>query len=192
MQIELAGRYFQWTGPATVAEFQWFSALSGKAAKLAVEPLRLETLDGERLILPEHREAFEAFQVPRTPQYVLVGGIDGICLLRRNLQSLLDAADAGHPLLQSSGKGVLDLPDHGIFDRGRLVGLWEYDPGTQSIAWSSFIPRNPDLAKAVERMEVFVRDQLEDARSFSLDSPKSRIPRIEALRRAQPVKQKVS
>jgi hypothetical protein len=30
--------------------------------------------------------------------------------------------------------------------------------------------------------ESFVRDQLGDARSFSLDSPKSRRPRIEAIR----------
>jgi len=29
-----------------------------------------------------------------------------------------------------------------------------------------------------------VRERLGDARSFSLDSPKSRVPRIEALRKA--------
>jgi hypothetical protein len=33
-------------------------------------------------------------------------------------------------------------------------------------------------------MEEFVRSQLGDARSFSLDSPKSRAPRVEALRKA--------
>ena len=37
--------------------------------------------------------------------------------------------------------------------------------------------------RAVERTERFVRDDLGDARSFSLDSPKSRAPRIEALGR---------
>jgi len=34
----------------------------------------------------------------------------------------------------------------------------------------------------VQRTERFVRDQLGDARSFSLDSPESRAPRIAALR----------
>jgi hypothetical protein len=33
-------------------------------------------------------------------------------------------------------------------------------------------------------MEEFVRGELGDARSFSLDSPKSRVPRIQALRAA--------
>ena len=35
---ELARRFFAWIGPATIAEFQWFSGLGVKAAKAAVEP----------------------------------------------------------------------------------------------------------------------------------------------------------
>src|SRR6185295_6360370 len=38
LQTELARRYFRWIGPATLAEFQWFSALGVKVAKAAVEP----------------------------------------------------------------------------------------------------------------------------------------------------------
>ena len=49
------------------------------------------------------------------------------------------------------------------------------------MAWMSFIPKNKDLENAVQRTEEYVRTQLGDARSFSLDSPKSRIPRIEAI-----------
>jgi hypothetical protein len=185
IQTELGRRFFAWIGPATVAEFQWFSALGAKAAKAALEPLKLAALDGERLMLPEHREELEAFQVPKQAQYVLVSSIDGISLLRRDLPSLVDAPDLNHQLLQRKGAGgsVPDLPSHGIFDRGRLVGLWEYDPASEAIAWMSFIPRNKDLVAAVERTQAYVRDQLGDARSFSLDSPKSRAPRIEELRR---------
>jgi hypothetical protein len=40
------------------------------------------------------------------------------------------------------------------------------------------------LEAAIERTEAFVRDELGDARSFSLDSAKSRAPRIEAVRKA--------
>ena len=79
---------------------------------------------------------------------------------------------------------LLDLPSHAILDRGRLVGLWEYDPESQSIAWTSFIRSNADLEKAVRRTEEFIRTDLGDARSFSLDSPKSRAPRIQALRKS--------
>jgi len=186
VQTELARRYFRWTGPATLSEYQWFSALSGKAAREAVAPLKLESVAGDRLMLAEDRAEFESFQPPKQAQYVLVSCIDGISLLRRDLNSLTDEKDYAHKLLQKEkGDGrVPDLPSHAIFDRGRLVGLWEYDPATESIAWMAFIPKNKDLLKAVEHTEEYVRTQLGDARSFSLDSPKSRIPRIEALRKA--------
>ncbi len=186
VQTGLARRYFRWTGPASMAEYQWFSALTGKAAKAAVEPLQLEPVAGDRLMLPEDREEFEAFKGPKHPQYVMVSSIDGLSLLRRDLNSLSEPKDAAHKLLQREGGsgGVLDLPSHAIFDRGRLVGLWEYDPAAESLAWMAFIPKSKELEKAVQRMEEYVRTQLGDARSFSLDSPKSRIPRIEALRKA--------
>ncbi|MFZ0337450.1 MAG: hypothetical protein WAL45_05415, partial [Terracidiphilus sp.] len=71
-----------------------------------------------------------------------------------------------------------------IVDRGRLVGLWEYDPAADSIAWLSFVKKDKALQEAVTRTENFVRRQLGDARSFSLDSPKSRAPRIAALRKS--------
>ena len=176
VQVELARRYFTWTGPATVAEFRWFSALGTTAAKAALEPLKLVEIEDGRLILPGQRDAFESFKVPKQADYRLVSSIDGISLLRRDLNSIADP-----PVLKNLGT-VPDLPSHGIFDRGRLVGLWEYDPPTESIAWSPFIAKNKDLERAVARTEEYVRTQLGDARSFSLDSPKSRAPRIQALR----------
>jgi hypothetical protein len=71
-----------------------------------------------------------------------------------------------------------------IFDRGRLVGRWEYDPSTESIAWTSFVAGDGAMAEAAGAMETFIREDLGDARGFSLDSPKSRAPRIEAIRKA--------
>jgi hypothetical protein len=84
-------------------------------------------------MLPEDRGQFEAFQISKHAQYALVSSIDGLSLLRRDLNSLVEAKDYGHRLLsrEGGGGGVLDLPSHGIFDRGRLVGLWEYDPATE-------------------------------------------------------------
>jgi hypothetical protein len=79
---------------------------------------------------------------------------------------------------------LADLPSHAILDRGRVVGLWEYDMSTSSIAWVAFVKKDKALQEAVTRTERYVREQLGDARSFSLDSPKSRAPRIEALRKA--------
>src|SRR5580658_3884201 len=188
--IELARRYFAWIGLATMSEFQWFSALGVKAAKAAVEPLKLEALakDDDRMLLPGDLVKLEAFKPPKDPDYSLVGPIDSIFLLRRDLKGLLDPQDLTREVFLDKGAkqlGVLpDLPSHAILDRGRIVGLWEYDMSTESIAWTAFVKKDKALERAVEQTAQYVRDQLGDARSFSLDSPKSRAPRVAALRKA--------
>jgi hypothetical protein len=113
-----------------------------------------------------------------------------LTLFRRDFDVLVDGNDQNREVFAPKGLvkiGALgDLYSHAIFDRGRLVGLWEFDPETDSIAWASFIPKNKDLLAAVAKTEEYVRAQLGDARGFSLDSPKSRAPRIAALREARP------
>ncbi|MCA1817415.1 MAG: winged helix DNA-binding domain-containing protein [Acidobacteria bacterium] len=186
---ELARRYFRWVAPATLGEFQWFAGLTGKAARASVEPLNLVPVEAgdARLMFEDDREAFAKFKPPKKPQYTLVSSLDSIHAHRRDARSLLDGGDLKRQIIGSlagqPGGGLTDLPSHAILDRGRLVGLWEFDAESQSIAWSSFAPKDKQLHAAVARTEAFVRDQLGDARSFSLDTPKSRAPRIEALRR---------
>jgi hypothetical protein len=168
VHTELARRYFTWSGPASVTGFQTFSGLGVKAAKAALHPLKLEPIEispGEqRFFLPGDGAAFNAFKPPKGPRYSLLGSIDSFFLLSN------DAAP--------------DLAHHAIVDHGRLVGQWEYDPATESIAWVAFIKKDKALEEAVTRTESFVREQLGDARSFGLDSPKSRAPRIAALRKS--------
>jgi hypothetical protein len=186
---ELARAFFRWVGPATLGELQWFSALGVKASKQAVEPLCLVPVEegSDRLLLPEDLKAWRAFDAPETPQYSLVSSLDPIAATRRDLQSLLDAKDHERSVVVDSGKrpmgGLSDLPSHAIFDRGRLIGLWEYDPEAKEIVWATLgIKPTKALTAAVEQTQSYVRDQLGDARSFSLDSPKSRLPRIQHLR----------
>jgi hypothetical protein len=188
---QLARLYFDWIGPATAADFQAFAALGVKAAQAAIEPLKLRPFENgdARLMLPQRYEEFQVFRPPKDPQYVLVGKADGIALLRRDIKSLLAPEDQQKTTVDEKGKtvvvsGPVDLPSNPILDRGRLVGLWEYDPESESIAWTSFIRSNAELEKAVRRTEKYVRTQLGDARSFSLDSPKSRVARIQALRKS--------
>jgi hypothetical protein len=125
---------------------------------------------------------FHAYKVPKQPRYSLVSSLDGIIHLRRDVGGLLAPEDVKRSVFIE--QGLMDLSSHAIFDRGRLVGLWEYDTVTESIVWMSFVPGNPALDEAVGQTERFIRAELGDARSFSLDSPKSRVPRIEALRKA--------
>ena len=187
---ELARRYFRWIGPASIAEFQWFSALGVKAAKAAVEPLKLEPVatGDERAMLPGDRAKFEAFKPPKEPHYALMSGIDSLMLLRRDLKSLMDPKDVDRQVFADKGVkplgGLADLPSHAVVDRGRIVGLWEFDTESDSIAWTAFVKPDKALRDAVGRTEQYVREQLGDARAFSLDSPRSRAPKIAALRKA--------
>jgi hypothetical protein len=187
---QLASRFFAWIGPATIAQFQWFSGLGVKAASAAVEPLKLEPLASgdDRMMLPADRARLESFKPPKQPHYSLVSSIDSLLLLRRDLKSLIDPKDLERQVFVDRDTkplgGLADLPSHGILDRGRVLGLWEYDISTSSIAWMAFVKKDKALQDAVARTEQYVREQLGDARSFSLDSPKSRMPRVESLRQA--------
>lgn len=191
VQTELARRYFSWIGPASMAGFQTFSGLGVKAAKAALEALKLEEIKispgQQHYLLPHDRPKFEAFQAPKGPRYALLGSIDSLFLLR-DFKDTIDPKDLDRKVLVNSGMKTIgtltDLPSHAIVDRGRLIGLWEYDQATESIAWMSFVKKDKALQDAVTLTENFVRDQLGDARSFSLDSPKSRAPRIAELRKA--------
>lgn len=185
----LARRFFRWVGPARLAEFQWFSGLGVKTTKEIVEPLGLVPIepDSDRLLLPDDVEKFRSFKVPAKPQYVLVSSLDALCATRRDVETLVDATDRQRKVQIDRKTGPLggfyDLPNHAIFDRGRLIGLWEYDTASQSIVWATFGVKDKTLEAAVKKTEIYLRDQVGDARSMSLDSPKSRAPRIEALRK---------
>ncbi len=188
---ELARRYFSWAGPATMAEFQWFSGLSQKTCKAAMEPLHLVPLEAgsPRWMHAPDLEELMAFKAPKQPQYKLVSSLDGISLLRRDLKSLLAPEDLDRSVPVDKGEralgGLADLSSHAILDRGRLVGLWEFDPAAAEIVWIGFIKPDTAMKKAVAETEAYIRDQVGDARSFSLDSPKSREPKLKALRAAR-------
>jgi len=186
---ELARRFFRWVGPATLREFQWFAGLGVKTTKQAVDSLGLVPMEpgSDRLLLPDDVAAFKELEVPATPQYSLVSSLDPIAANRREMQSLIDPEDRERPVMVDATSkplgGLTDLPSHAVLDRGQIIGLWEFDPAAGSIVWATFGRRKDKaLAATVEETEAFVRDQLGDARSFSLDSPKSRVARVESLR----------
>jgi hypothetical protein len=188
----LAGRFFRWNGPATLAEWQWYAGLGKRAAAEAAAPLGLVPAwpAADRLLLPDDAEAFRTHAVPAEPQYAFVSGLDALFAARRELRTLLDPADAERPARTTRTPRALgtlqDLPSHAIVDRGRIVGLWEYDAEGGELAWATFDQAHDRaaLAAAAERAAAYVRADLGDARSFSLDSPASRRPRLAALRDA--------
>ena len=185
--IELAQRYFRWIGPATLANFQWFSGANQKAAKEAVAAAGLVTLADHHLH-PEDLDAWQSFEIPSEPQYALVASMDAMFLHRREISSMVDPEDLhrkvqGESALFEIGS-LAELTNHAILDRGRLIGLWEFDPDRGEIVFETFVPMNSSLKEAISKTEKIARDQLGDVRCFSLDSPASRKPKIDALRAA--------
>jgi hypothetical protein len=183
--VKLAERYWSWIGVASLSDFKWFSGLGVGAVKAATAPLKLVAVEGVLLATKETVDEFKAFKVPKEPRYVLTADLDSLVLLRRGMADLVDDKDRKLSAHGEKGKkeiaAFLDLPHHAIYDRGRLVGFWEFDVPDGQIVWKAFVKPDAALKNAVAEMEKFVQG-LGDARSFSLDSPESRKPRVASLR----------
>lgn len=183
--VELARRFYRWAGPATPAQLAWWTGLSKKDARAATAAVGAAPIapDDERVVLPDDLEPLRECRPPEAPAVSLVGSIDNLVHLRRELSPAVADADRGHPLL-AAGIRLFDLPHHAIVDRGRLVGLWDYDPAERRVIYATFSPADHAVREGVARTEAYVRDELGDARSYSLDAPGSRGPRLAALRGA--------
>jgi len=181
----LLERYLGWTGGATVKQSQWFTGFTlahTKAAFAAIAAMESPTAHGEVLwMLPDDVERLAAFEAPAQEQIQLLAGTDSLILLRRNSGDLFADQDKGKQILGSTLDLQADLPDHPIFDRGRIIGLWQYDPGKARIASWLFGSPTPAVTQRIDEVEAWIRDELGDFRSFSLDSPASRQDRIDAL-----------
>ncbi|WP_042455304.1 DNA glycosylase AlkZ-like family protein [Streptacidiphilus jiangxiensis] len=186
---ELARRYWSWAAPASLAHFRWFSGFTAARARAALAPLGLLSVAGTDLLIPaELADAFADHRRPEEPHYTLLAGIDGLHLLHRELPRLVDPADAERPVPGAKAGRVFgsdaDPQCHVVADRGRIVGFWEFDPEAGELVHALFVPQDAALKDALARTEAFVRDELGDARGFSLDSPRSRAPKLAAFRAA--------
>jgi hypothetical protein len=113
-----------------------------------------------------------------------VASLDNLVHLRRAVQPHLSEEDAKRriPGARQLIGTVMDLEFHPIVERGRIVGLWDWDGIEGELVWTTFAPRSKAVAAAASAFEKFVGAELGDVRSFSLDSPESRRKRIAALR----------
>jgi hypothetical protein len=182
---ELIRRYLGWTGGATIKQSQWFSGFTltdSKAALAAVGAVEVPTAAGDVLwMLPADVARLADFSPPEGEQIQLLAGTDSLVLHRRNAADLFADEDRDRKLLNATLALQADLPDHPIFDRGRIIGLWQYDPGRERIAAWLFAGRTPAVEQRIAEVEAWIREDLGDFRSFSLDSPASRQERIDAL-----------
>lgn len=189
-RTELIRRYLGWTGGATLKQSQWFTGFTvaqSKAALAAVGALEVPTAEvlaasGEVLwMLPDDVERLAGFAAPAEEQIQLLAGTDSLVLQRRNSGEMFAEEDRGRKVLGSNLAIQADLPDHPIFDRGRIIGMWQFDPGRERIVSLLFGAPTPAVTRRIAEVEAWIRQDLGDFRSFSLDSPASRQERIDAL-----------
>ncbi|MGO4191983.1 crosslink repair DNA glycosylase YcaQ family protein [Arthrobacter sp. YAF17] len=184
VRAELIRRYLGWTGGATFKQSQWFTAFTvaqSKAALAAAGAVEVPTAAGDVLwMLPDDVERLGGFEEPADEQIQLLAGTDSLALLRRNAAELLADEDQHTQALGSLALQA-DLPDHPIFDRGRIIGLWQYDPGKERIVPWLFRAPTDAVTRRIAETEDWIREDLGDFRAFSLDSPATRQKRIDNL-----------
>jgi hypothetical protein len=186
---ELAVLYFTWAGAATLKEFREFSLLPVKAAQAALTAAGVQPFEAgtDLLSLPDAVAEYADYTPPAAPDYRFVGSIDSFLLNRRGSRFWLAESDQAVQAptekgLKTAGE-LTELSCHAILDRGRLVGLWEFDSVAGELVWMSWVKHTDALLAAAAQTEKYVQEELGDARSFSLDSPKSRAPKLVALRK---------
>lgn len=183
---ELAQLFLSWAAPATLGHVRSFTGLSAAATSAALASCDIVTapVEGREdlVLLAEDLDELVGFEPPDEPQVALVAAVDGLFLLRRAPADHLDDGDVDHPLLKTAGRGFLDLPSPAIVDRGRLIGLWEFDVDAGTIAWATFQPASDAVRAAVAATEAWLRDDLGNAWNVGVDAPESRRSRVDALR----------
>ncbi|MDI9640930.1 crosslink repair DNA glycosylase YcaQ family protein [Kamptonema cortianum] len=182
---ELLKRYLNWLGPVTVDEFRWFSGAGVRDCNAAIEAAQVKEANG--YLWGRGTESELSDYKPSTESDIhFIGCLDNLFLLTRNLQVHIDEKDRGMEIFSekksTSAGGLSDLANHAIVDRGRLIGLWDYDFDAKELVWKAWAGEKDLLAALAKETEEFVREQLGDARTFSLDSPKSRQARLSFLR----------
>ncbi len=187
-RAELVRRYLGWTGGATFNQSRWFTGFTvaqSKAALAAVHAVEIATAvttagGGTLWMLPDDVGRLAAFEEPAEEQIQLLAGSDSLVLLRRNTADLLAEEDRGRDVMAPQALQA-DLPDHPILDRGRIIGLWQYDPGREQIVSWLFDDATPAVTRRISEVEAWIREDLGDFRAFSLDSPASRQQRLNRL-----------
>lgn len=186
--VALAQAFWSWLGIAKAADFQWFTSLGVKASKEVLDQLELQPIEpgSDWLALPETIQDFAHFSVPAESKPVLVSCLDSIILLRRDAVALVAEKHQQAVIAGEKGRvlvgGVKDIDNHVILDRGRIIGIWEFDTEAGELVWHTFDRPTEAIREAVAKTEVFVRDDAGDARGFSLDGVKSRKPKIALLK----------
>jgi hypothetical protein len=181
--------FLQRHGPATLEELAlWGDVTRGAARKalgtLGAEPLAVPGWAKEAWLLPRDMPAWRSFQGESGDGVALLPFRDPFVHMRHSPAIL--ARDANVPVLDGTLKrariaDVNRLHHHTIVSGGHIIGVWEYDPKTESVLtrlWSTDTGLRRRVAGAAADTARFIREQLGDAKISAVDPPAKRAKRL--------------
>jgi hypothetical protein len=186
---ELAQRFVQWAGPATVDEVAFWTGAGVRRCRTVLEDAALTSVSiaetGDRcFVAPETLE-----RSSRPAAGVLFLPFRDNYLSFRRRQSLLTDLDAESiPVLDWMNRPTTlarsdSLHHSAILVDGRLAGIWEFDGEEQRIACRLFGKGHKEAVRdAAANMESFVADDLGDFRYYAFDGEKTRDLRLNFVR----------
>jgi hypothetical protein len=161
---ELARRYFQSRGPATLADFVWWSGLTIAEARAGLDAIRsslvTQTIDGDRAFsLEENRAKTKRTAGSRYTERLgcqLLPAFDEYLVAYRKRDAILAARDAKR---LNAGGGM--LRPSVVFD-GRVIGTWRRELTKGGVAIELHLFEHPSrieqatLTRAVETFGRFL------------------------------------
>ena len=176
-------------GPATLEELSlWGDVTRGAARKalgtLGAEPFTVPGWAKEAWLLPGDMPAWRSFKGEGAESVALLPFRDPFVHMRHSPAVL--ARNAGAPVLDGTLKrariaDVKRLHHHTIVSGGEIVGVWEYDPKTETVLtrlWNADAGLRRRVADAADGTARFIREQLGDAKISAVDPPPRRARRL--------------
>lgn len=176
-------------GPATLEELTWWGELTRGAARnafgtLGAEPVAVPGWTDEAWLLPDDSPKWRSFKGGGDDRIVLLPYRDPFVHMRRGPAIL--ARNPGAPVLDGTLKrtriaDVDGLHHHTIVCGGEVVGVWEYDPVTETVVtrlWSTDAGLRRRVADAAADTGRFIREQLGDGKLSAVDPPAKRARRL--------------
>ena len=176
-------------GPATLEELAvWGDVTKGAARKalgtLGAEPVAVPGWAKEAWLLAGDLPAWRSFKGDGGDSVVLLPFRDPFVHMRHSPAVLV--RDTSMPVLDGTLKrariaDVSRLHHHTIVSGGHIVGVWEYDPKTESVLtrlWNADAALRRRVGEAAGKTARFIRDELGDAKISAVDPPAKRARRL--------------
>jgi hypothetical protein len=196
-RARIAETFLRHNGPATVGQLQCWTTWSKRdalaaLAPLATDPVAVQGLAGDALILAEDRDALRSADTAASGAVSLLSFEDNYLVAHDGPAVVTDPRHHGLRVEQwgASKPATLGTAGHiahrTIVVDGLVAGFWEVDPRTGGGTFATFEPAPKKLADtiaaAVDDTARFLLGDVGHARAFSLDTMEEVQSRADAIR----------